>query len=1027
MPRPAPIDRPPRRRIAAAIALGSALVVGASSWGASGRQRGVVQLPRVSLAEVEAACAGPNPFVAAAVYAHSASPAAHRSAPALIAFRDTVADDPTAQPILATQAEIGAVLGLAYDAGRHQIYAAAYHRRGSATGPGGPGQIYRIDLASGGIEAWATLDAGPDRHAPDPRDDPQPSQFVGVTGLGDIELDDSGTVLAVTNLFDRRIYRLSVPDGRIMGSFAHGADRTRWARNARPFGLGTDDGWLYHGVIDSREFDTLDGTLSGHVYRSRWDGADMTEVAAFPLAYPLARWWPWTSLRRNTPMLADLEFDQGDNLIVGIRNRWSDANDDSSGHFLSRNEVGSVLWGQRNGDAFDVRVDSTHYAIGSPKSPNHAWGTLASIPGLDTLVVPIQFRGVAGHVEAQWLDNPSGSQVGFTRLFDVTSDSAWTPAVFGAGDLEVLCPARPGIDPDLVATATAEALHVATATAQTATADAIRRQTEEPPTGAARATIAAATAAVRATQAAEATAQAAATATGRVTANVATATALAPTLQAAAPTRTAAGTLAAGTMTAMVPALTAQATLRAARMTAAATQMAASPATLTPAAATAAAVRGVIRGACGTGNPYLAVTCFMPARTVDGTPIADAVRAGAPVVAAFNDTRPEDPTRHVPLANDLQLGAVFGMAWDDARGHLYVAAYQKRLTHYGPLGPGGIYRIDLGTGRVEPFAWLAMGLPRHDEDDPLDRLATRWIGKAALGDIEIAEGGDVLLAVNLEDRLIYRIRLPDGQILGAFPHGAVGEPWAAEARPFGLGFRDGWLYHGVVDGRAGSSAVRTGMKAHVYRSRDDGTAMQEVAEVPLDYARDVPWSPWTDGTTTGRDPTGVMLTDIEFLDNGDLVLGLRDRQADSGLLASSTASKGQGDMLPVRMVGANTIVSTALEPSTDHFGPSGGALWFSGEHGAIVGEEVVYTLREVEFAKDAGLGDIEALCPLVSSTATSMPSPSPSPSPSGSPTPSPSPTIEGTATAAATATATGMLRPGHVYLPIVGDVAMESW
>jgi len=1023
---------------AAAVALVAALALGAARWGATVRSG---QVPGPSVADISAACAGPNPFLAAAVFAHGTSPEAHARAPAIVAFRDTMADDPAAHPVLATQADVGAVYGLAYDPGRRHLYAAAYHRRGQGFGPGGPGQIYRIDVESGVVEPWATLAAGPDRHEPDPRDDPRNSQFVGVTSLGDIELDDSSTILAVVNLYDRKIYRLSVPDGRIIGSFPHGASATRWERNARPLGLGVHDGWLYHGVVDSRTFDTVIGSLSASMYRSRWDGTQMAEAARIPLD-AAGSWWRTWSQGPAKPMFADIVFRPNGDVVIGLRNRTADVSDDPSGHFSSRQNVGDVLPGKRVGDRFEFQLEPQHYADDTYRARFKAWGTLAVVPGLDTVVASAQVTSDSGRVEAYWLDNPSGHLLGRTLIADVARDASMTRAVFGAGDVEVLCPARPGIDQALVATATAEAVLGATATVQTATARAIQRLTEDPPTQAAEATRRAATAAARATVAAEATAVAAATATGRVTANVATATALAPTLEAAAPARTAAGTLAARTMTAVVPALTAQATNRAARMTAAATQLAVAPSTMTPAAATAAAVRARLTSDCGGDNPYFAVTCFMPSLDGTGTPFPEAARANSPVLVAFNDTQPEDPTLHVPLAYELQLGAIFGVAWDDRRAHLYASAYHKRLTAFGPLGPGGIYRVNLQSGLVEPFAWLPAGQDEHDPEDLFDRRARRWIGKTSLGDIELNERGDVLLVVNLDDRLIYRIAVPEGRVLGAFPHGAIGEPWAADAWPFGLGVRDGWVYHGVVDGRAGSPANLAGMMAYVYRSRDDGTEMHEVVRLPLDYPRDLQWPPWTDGATTGRDPTGAMLTDIEFRSNGDLVLGLRDRQADSGLLTSGTIIKGQGDMLAVhwlgtrgiaqlspshfrdtllhsettwgtlaRMYGADEIVSTALDPSTDGPWDSGGALWFDGAHGGIVGAEVVYSGHTVAFGKAAGLGDIELLCP------PGMPPPSPTASPSPSPTPTPSPS----ATTVPTATATGTSRPGRIYLPVADN------
>jgi len=91
---------------------------------------------------------------------------------------------------------------------------------GTALGPGGTGAIYRIDLSTGDVEQWANLDGGPDHSS---SASSSLGHWVGKAALGDIELSRDRTALFVTNLYDWRIYRLSVPDGKVLGSFPHGA------------------------------------------------------------------------------------------------------------------------------------------------------------------------------------------------------------------------------------------------------------------------------------------------------------------------------------------------------------------------------------------------------------------------------------------------------------------------------------------------------------------------------------------------------------------------------------------------------------------------------------------------------------------------------------------------------------------------------------------------------------------------------------------------------------------------------------
>src|SRR3990170_1242483 len=121
----------------------------------------------------ETACAAGNPYFAVSCFAvgpwpPTAGQAVGRPArpqdPAIVAVRDTLADDLSDHEILVPQRAVGAVYGLAYDWRRHQLYAAAYHKRMTVFGPGGPGAIYLVDLDRSSAHDWARLEAGPDQH-----------------------------------------------------------------------------------------------------------------------------------------------------------------------------------------------------------------------------------------------------------------------------------------------------------------------------------------------------------------------------------------------------------------------------------------------------------------------------------------------------------------------------------------------------------------------------------------------------------------------------------------------------------------------------------------------------------------------------------------------------------------------------------------------------------------------------------------------------------------------------------------------
>jgi len=286
-------------------------------------------------AELEAACQTSNPFVAVACV------------DAVIVFRDTPGDEPRyvfGRTTSSDRSDVGAIWGLAYSHRENAVYAAAAHRRGKAFGPGGPGAIYRIDLATGEVSQPITVpNAGSDHHLPDARGSDTPARYwAGKTSLGDIDLDEREGELFATNLEDRRIYRFSVPDGQLIGSFEHGAAGEAWSEDARPWGLAAKGAVIYHGVVNSAESSRRDALLEAVVYESQVDGSGMRTVFRVPLSHPRGRfhllaelrsanWHAWQNLTLNRqiitfpmPILSDIDIDASGGLVLGLKDRLGD-------------------------------------------------------------------------------------------------------------------------------------------------------------------------------------------------------------------------------------------------------------------------------------------------------------------------------------------------------------------------------------------------------------------------------------------------------------------------------------------------------------------------------------------------------------------------------------------------------------------------------------------------------------------------------------------------------------------------------
>ena len=272
----------------------------------------------------------------------------------------------------------------------------------------------------------------------------------------------------------------------------------------------------------------------------------------------------------------------------------------------------------------------------------------------------------------------------------------------------------------------------------------------------------------------------------------------------------------------------------------------------------------IVRQAAGSDNPYYVTTRL--GRDQDWRRAATPTYYTA-AIYAFRDRDaaqlPDDLEAQVPIADFSQIGPVHGLAFDRKRRVLYAGARQEGLPP--AAGHGTIYRLDLETGRSE--AWL--NLPA-DPVGPTPRPYSR-VWDAGLGDLELDPDSGQLFAVNLSDQRIYRIDGETGQVLGSFPAGGQ-QTASPENRPFALAWHEGWLYHGLIRSPPSPPAdPKAAPMAYVYRSRPDGSELEQVASIDMGYARSTqPWERWDSSNWTSP-----VLADLELDHDGNLLIGLR--------------------------------------------------------------------------------------------------------------------------------------------------------
>ena len=208
-----------------------------------------------------------------------------------------------------------------------------------------------------------------------------------------------------------------------------------------------------------------------------------------------------------------------------------------------------------------------------------------------------------------------------------------------------------------------------------------------------------------------------------------------------------------------------------------------------------------------------------------------------------------------------------------------------------------------------------------------DTDAFAAVGKAALGDVEISDDNEHIWTINLADRQLYKVEVGDGSdyvydgsetravdrydILSGIDNAQLGLNPTQNIRPFALSEKDGLIYVGMVNSAqydaGGDEGNTTSADLHAYIYTFDPVtetfSSNPVLDFSLDYARDSKmtrtsngtvvdseWDPWVDnfddltpvidGSRVRIAESQPILSDIEFDNNGDIIVGLRDRSAD---------------------------------------------------------------------------------------------------------------------------------------------------
>ena len=283
------------------------------------------------------------------------------------------------------------------------------------------------------------------------------------------------------------------------------------------------------------------------------------------------------------------------------------------------------------------------------------------------------------------------------------------------------------------------------------------------------------------------------------------------------------------------------------------------------------------------------------------------------------------------VAKIYETGTVWGMAWQSNKERMFASSFLKRHSGFGPQGIGGVYVMDFasGTGHVansfdlqgvtpanggtnidlgtiDRSSGADYTLPDNNTGFNRDLDAFDKTGKAGFGDADMADDLNTLWLVNLNQRALISVDVSDTV---AYP-GTVNQyplddfsnvPSCTNGtlRPWALAFNKGRSYVGCVC-TAEDAGVITEMKAYVLSfDPTNPTSFTQEFSMDLDYTReniaDYPgfgvtltgeWHPWVETfAETGysnNPPLEIghaqpIFTDIDFTEDGSMVLGLADR------------------------------------------------------------------------------------------------------------------------------------------------------
>lgn len=256
-----------------------------------------------------------------------------------------------------------------------------------------------------------------------------------------------------------------------------------------------------------------------------------------------------------------------------------------------------------------------------------------------------------------------------------------------------------------------------------------------------------------------------------------------------------------------------------------------------------------------------------------------------------------------------QTGATWGVAYQRSKKTAYASAVIRRHSGLGPLGTGGIYKLDMSnpsapaTGSLNYIDVKTIGIPTGD--DPRDGTscnsvatasgqpahdiqAALKVGESGIGGISMDNDHERLWLVNMADRKLYAIQNIDptttpttADVLGGYPISLpAGLTCNGEVRPWAVKYHHGKVYVGAVcDAIYGADADLLGIVLRLDpQNPTAGFALEHTFDFKTERGRfSGDWTfPWVRARPNSTEVM-PLIGSIEFDLDGSLMVGIIDR------------------------------------------------------------------------------------------------------------------------------------------------------